>query len=81
MPKGRVKSIKLMLLLQRSFVEMNHGLFQYFGRYFIEKSHGTYGIRKYFDFGHLSDTPTCRDTFSNERTKAKIIRFQKKNNI
>ena len=70
-----------MLLWQRSIVEMDHGLFWYFGPYFIEKSHGTYEIRILFDFGHLSDTPTSRDTFGEEWTKAKIVRFSQINSI
>ena len=60
-------------------VEMNHGVFQNFGPHFIEKLHGTYGIWIYFDFGHLSDTPTSRNTFCEEWTKAKISIFLNKN--
>ena len=47
-------------------VEMDHGLSGAFGPYFKEKSHITHGIYIYFDFGHLSDTPTSRDTFGEE---------------
>ena len=70
-----------MLLWQRSIVEMDHGLFWYFGPEFMEKSHFTYGIRIYFDFDHLSDTPTSRDTYSKEWTEAKIISFSQINLI
>ena len=38
-------------------MEMNHGLLQYFGQYFVEKSHGTNGIRIYFRFANIYQTP------------------------
>ena len=47
-------------------MEMYHGLFRDFGPYFIEISHGTYGVQIYLEFGHLSDTPASRDAFGEE---------------
>ena len=46
----------MMLLWQKSIVEIDHGLYTVFGPHFIGKSLGTLQ-KMYLDFGHLSDTP------------------------
>ena len=59
-------------------MEMDNGLICYFGPYFIEKSHGTYGIWTYFDFNHLSDTPTSRVTLGKNEQRPTLSVFSKK---